>query len=176
MELFSGGELDRMFMEKSGCANYSYTPWVSENNDVYERAVYYKFEKRISRYRVEVTSTQQKSTLEGGKGWLLQEVMNFHGVPLGDYFNVSKPDLASSTFYDVFVFSLFLSSNNALQLHIRYQIEELTPKACKVQVLFGTEWLKSTKHQKRISKNILKNLQERLKVTFSLVEKEFLAK
>lgn len=107
MELFSGGELDRMFMEKSGCVNYSYTSWVSENSGVYERAVYYKFEKRISRYKVEVTSTQQKSTMEGGKGWLLQEVMNFHGVPLGDFFNVSKPNLAcSSTFYDVFVVSL----------------------------------------------------------------------
>ncbi|KAL5163713.1 C2 and GRAM domain-containing protein [Glycine soja] len=149
MELFSGGELDRMFMEKSGCVNYSYTPWVSENSDVYERAIYYKFEKRISRYRVEVTSTQQRSLLEG-KGWLLQEVMNFHGVPLGDFFN----------------------------LHLHYQIEDLSPKAnsCKVQVLFGTEWLKSTKHQKRITKNILKNLQERLKLTFSLVEKEFLSK
>lgn len=93
MELFSGGELDRMFMEKSGCVNYSYTPWVSENSDVYERAIYYKFEKRISRYRVEVTSTQQRSLLEG-KGWLLKEVKNFHGVPLGDFFNVSKPNLA----------------------------------------------------------------------------------
>jgi hypothetical protein len=76
-------------MEKSGCVSYSYTPWVSENNDVYERAVYYKFEKRISRYKVEVTSTQQKTLLDG-KGWLVEEVMNFHGVPLGDYFNVSK--------------------------------------------------------------------------------------
>ncbi|MCH90003.1 C2 and GRAM domain plant-like protein, partial [Trifolium medium] len=81
MELFSGGELDCRVMEKSGCVSYSYTPWVSENNDVYERAVYYKFEKRISRYKVEVTSTQQKSLLEG-KGWLVEEVMNFHGVPL----------------------------------------------------------------------------------------------
>ncbi|KAG4929143.1 C2 and GRAM domain-containing protein [Glycine max] len=149
MELFSGGELDRMFMEKSGCVNYSYTPWVSENSDVYERAIYYKFEKRISRYRVEVTSTQQRSLLEG-KGWLLKEVKNFHGVPLGDFFN----------------------------LHLHYLIEDLSPKAnsCKVQVLFGTEWLKCTKHQKRITKNILKNLQERLKLTFSLVEKEFLSK
>ncbi|KAL9325647.1 hypothetical protein ACSQ67_006292 [Phaseolus vulgaris] len=171
MELFSGGELDRMFMEKSGCVNYSYTPWVSENSGVYERAVYYKFEKRISRYRVEVTSTQQKSILEG-KGWLLQEVMNFHGVPLGDFFN-------AYLFVVLLLLSFYrclISSNNALQLHIRYQIEDLTPKACKVQVLFGTEWLKSTKHQKRITKNILKNLQERLKLTFSLVEKEFLAK
>ncbi|KAK2359151.1 C2 and GRAM domain-containing protein [Trifolium repens] len=149
MELFSGGELDCRVMEKSGCVSYSYTPWVSENNDVYERAVYYKFEKRISRYKVEVTSTQQKTLLDG-KGWLVEEVMNFHGVPLGDYFN----------------------------LHLRYQIDDLLPKGkgCKVQVLFGIEWLKNTKHQKRITKNILKNLQERLKLTFSLVEKEFLEK
>ncbi|KAJ1400371.1 VASt domain [Sesbania bispinosa] len=97
MEQFSGGELDRRIMEKSGCVNYSYTPWVSENTDVYERAVYYKFEKRISRYRVEVTSTQQRSPLDGN-GWLLEEVMNFHGVPLGDYFNVSKPNLACPDF------------------------------------------------------------------------------
>ncbi|XP_045818052.1 C2 and GRAM domain-containing protein At1g03370-like isoform X2 [Trifolium pratense] len=94
MELFSGGELDCRVMEKSGCVSYSYTPWVSENNDVYERAVYYKFEKRISRYKVEVTSTQQKSLLEG-KGWLVEEVMNFHGVPLGDYFNVIAPSLSN---------------------------------------------------------------------------------
>ncbi|XP_061354863.1 C2 and GRAM domain-containing protein At1g03370-like [Gastrolobium bilobum] len=149
MELFSGGELDRRVMENSGCVDYSYTPWVSENSNVYERAVYYKFEKRISRYRVEVTSTQQRTLLDG-KGWRLEEVMNFHGVPLGDYFN----------------------------LRLCYHIDDLPPKAkgCKVQVLFGIEWLKSTKHQKRITKNILKNLQERLKLTFSLVEKEFLAK
>ncbi|KAL2339298.1 hypothetical protein Fmac_013744 [Flemingia macrophylla] len=95
MELFGGGELDRMFMEKSGCVNYSFTPWVSENSEVHERAIYYKFEKRISRYRVEVTSTQQRSSLDG-KGWKLEEVMNFHGVPLGDYFNVSKQNLACS--------------------------------------------------------------------------------
>ncbi|KAI4298841.1 hypothetical protein L6164_032357 [Bauhinia variegata] len=150
MELFGGGELDRKVMEKAGCHSYCYTPWVSENSDVYERAVYYKFDKHISRYKGEVTSTQQKSPLSDGKGWLLEEVMNLHGVPLGDYFN----------------------------LHLHYQIEDLPTKikGCKVQVSFGVEWLKSSKHQKRISKNILKNLQERLKVTFSLAEKEFLVK
>ncbi|KAK7246030.1 hypothetical protein RIF29_40887 [Crotalaria pallida] len=150
MEIFSGGELDRRVMEKSGCLNYSYTPWVSENNDISERAVYYKYEKHISRYRGEVTSTQQRSPLLNGKGWVLEEVMNLHGVPLGDYFNI----------------------------HIRYQIEDLPPKAkgCKVQVFFGVEWLKSTKHQKRITKNILQKLQEHLKLTFSLAEKELLPK
>ncbi|XP_029128298.1 C2 and GRAM domain-containing protein At1g03370 isoform X2 [Cajanus cajan] len=146
MEIFSGGELDRRVMEKSGCINYSYTPWVSENIDISERAVYYKFEKRISSYKGEVTSTQQRSPLLDGKGWLVEEVMNLHGVPLGDYFNI----------------------------HLRYQIEDSPPKAkgCRVQVLFGVEWLKSTRNQKRITKNILENIQERLKVTFSLAEKE----
>ncbi|KAJ1428627.1 VASt domain [Sesbania bispinosa] len=150
MEIFSGGELDRRVMEKSGCLNYSYTPWVSENTDVSERAVYYKFEKRISSYKGEVTSTQQRSPLSDRKGWLLEEVMNLHGVPLGDHFSI----------------------------HLRYQIEDLPPKAkgCRVQVSFGVEWLKSTKNQKRITKNILHNLQERLKVTFSLAEKELLPK
>ncbi|XP_047182304.1 C2 and GRAM domain-containing protein At1g03370 isoform X1 [Vigna umbellata] len=146
MEIFSGGELDRRVMEKLGYLNYSYTPWVSENHDISERAVYYKFEKRISSYKGEVTSTQQRSPLSDGKGWLVEELMNLHGVPLGDYFNI----------------------------HLRYQIEDLPPKAkgCKVQVLFGMEWLKSSKNQKRLTKNILQNVQERLKVTFSLAEKE----
>ncbi|KAL2341428.1 hypothetical protein Fmac_009368 [Flemingia macrophylla] len=150
MEIFSGGELDRRVMEKSGCINYSYTPWVSENLDISERAVYYKFEKRVSSYKGEVTSTQQRSPLLDGKGWLVEEVMNLHGVPLGDYFNI----------------------------HLRYQIEDLPPKAkgCRVQVLFGVEWLKSTRNQKRITKNILENLQERFKLTFSLAEKELLPK
>ncbi|KAK8468849.1 hypothetical protein PHAVU_006G136200 [Phaseolus vulgaris] len=146
MEIFSGGELDRRVMEKLGYLNYSYTPWVSENSLISERAVYYKFEKRISSYKGEVTSTQQRSPLPDGKGWLVEELMNLHGVPLGDYFNI----------------------------HLRYQIEDLPPKAkgCRVQVLFGMEWLKSSKNQKRLTKNILQNVQERLNVTFALAEKE----
>ncbi|CAI8590491.1 unnamed protein product [Vicia faba] len=148
MEIFSGGEVDRRVMENSGCLNYSYTPWVSENSDISERAVYYKFEKHVSSYKGEVTSTQQRSPLLDRKGWLVEEVLNLHGVPLGDYFNI----------------------------HLRYQIEDLPAKAkgCRVSVFFGIEWLKNTKNQKRITKNILQNLQERLKVTFSLAEKELL--
>lgn len=90
MELFNGGELDRKVMENCGCLNYSYTPWVSENKDVYERAIYYRFDKHVSQYGGAVTSTQQRSPLLDGKGFLLEEVMNLHGIPLGDYFNVSK--------------------------------------------------------------------------------------
>lgn len=75
-------------MEKAGCLNYSYTPWELEKADVYERQIYYRFDKCISRYGGEVTSTQQKYPLFDKKGWLVEEVMTLHGVPLGDYFNV----------------------------------------------------------------------------------------
>lgn len=150
MELFSGGELDRRVMEKAGCLNYSYTPWELEKGDVYQRQIYYRFDKRISRYRGEVTSTQQRSPLSDRNGWLVEEVMTLHGVPLGDYFN----------------------------LHLRYQVEDLPSKSrgCNVHVFFGLEWLKSSKHQKRITKNILTNLQDRLKVAFGVLEREFAAR
>ena len=88
MELFSGGELDRKAMERAGCLNYSCSPWDSERADIYERQIYYRFDKRVSRYRGEVTSTQQKSPLSDKNGWLVEEVMTLHGVPLGDYFTV----------------------------------------------------------------------------------------
>lgn len=88
MELFGGGELERIVMEKAGCLNYSCSPWESEKPDVYERQIYYRFDKSISRYRGEVTSTQQRSPLSNGNGWVVEEVMTLHGVPLGDYFNV----------------------------------------------------------------------------------------
>ncbi|XVE87608.1 hypothetical protein DITRI_Ditri19aG0001500 [Diplodiscus trichospermus] len=150
MELFSGGELDRKAMETAGCLNYSCSPWDSESADVYERQIYYRFDKRVSRYRGEVTSIQQKSRLPDKNGWLIEEVMTLHGVPLGDYFN----------------------------LHLRYQVEDLPSRAkgCQVRVFFGIAWLKSTRHQKRIAKNILVNLEDRLKVILGVVEKEFIAR
>ena len=146
MELFGGGEVDRKAMERAGCQSYSCSPWESEKDDVYERQTYYR-DKRISRYRGEVTSTQQKSLVPEKNGWLVEEVMTLHGVPLGDYFN----------------------------LHLRYQMEESTskPKTTYVRVYFGIEWLKSTRHQKRVTKNILVNLQDRLKMTFGFLEKDF---
>ncbi|GER52820.1 C2 calcium/lipid-binding and GRAM domaincontaining protein [Striga asiatica] len=144
-----GSEIDRRVMERAGCLNYSHSPWESEKPDVYQRQLYYKFDKRISRYRGEVTSTQQKSRLSGKNGWLIEEVMTLHGVPLGDYFT----------------------------LHLRYQVEDLPSRSvgCNVQVHFGVAWLKDTRHQKRITKNIVSNLQERLKVMFSVLEKEYVS-
>ncbi|KHG17834.1 hypothetical protein F383_00553 [Gossypium arboreum] len=143
MELFSGGELEYKAMKKAGGLDYSCTPWESEKDDAYERQICYKFDKRVSRYRGEMTSTQQKSQLPNKNGWHIEEVMTLQGVPLGDYFNI----------------------------HLRYQIEDLHSKAegCQVRVFFGIAWLKSTWHQKRITKNIISNLQQRLKVIFGVV-------
>ncbi|KAL6520436.1 hypothetical protein OROHE_017024 [Orobanche hederae] len=149
MELFRGSEIDRRVMERAGCLNYSHSPWESEKPEVYQRQLYYKFDKRISRYRGEVTSTQQKSRLSGKNGWLIEEVMTLHGIPLGDFFT----------------------------LHLRYQVEDLPSRSvgCNIQVYFGIAWLKYTKHQKRITKNIVSNIQERLKVMFSVLEKEYVS-
>ncbi|KAK4373661.1 hypothetical protein RND71_009045 [Anisodus tanguticus] len=151
MELFSGNELDRKVMERVGCLNYSYSPWEeSEKPDVYQRQLYYKFDKCISRYRAEVTSTQQRSRLSDKNGWLIEEVMTLHGVPLGDYFN----------------------------LRLGYLVENVPSRSgrCNVQVQLGIAWLKYSRHQKRITKNIVSNLQERLLVMCSGVEKEYLSK
>ncbi|KAL1559971.1 C2 and GRAM domain-containing protein-like isoform X1 [Salvia divinorum] len=149
MELFRGSEIDRRVMERTGCLNYSHSPWDPEKADVYQRQLYYKFDKRISRYRGEVTSTQQKSRLSGKQGWLIEEIMTLHGIPLGEYFT----------------------------LHLRYQVEDLPSRSvgCSVQVYFGIAWLKHTRHQKRITKNIVSNLQDRLKVMFSVLEKEYVS-
>ncbi|KAM7269994.1 hypothetical protein ACFE04_029208 [Oxalis oulophora] len=84
MEVFSSKEI----MEKAGCLNYYFSPWESENDEAFERTVYYKFDKRISQYRGEVTSTQQKYRNPSGNGWIVDEVMTLHGVPLGDFFDV----------------------------------------------------------------------------------------
>ncbi|CAA2962887.1 C2 and GRAM domain-containing At1g03370 [Olea europaea subsp. europaea] len=149
MELFRGSEIDRRVMERAGCLNYSHSPWESEKQDVYQRQLYYKFDKRISRYRGEVTSTQQKSRLSGKNGWLIEEVMTLHGVPLGDFFT----------------------------LHLRYQVEDLPSRSvgCNVEVYFGITWSKDSKQKKRITKNILSNLQDRLTVMFSVLEKEYVS-
>lgn len=147
LEFFSGSELEHKAMEKAGCINYSQTPWESEKGDVYERQVCYKFAKSISRYGGEARSTQQRYPSSDGNGWTVEEVMTLHGIPLGDYFN----------------------------LQLRYQAEDLPSKqkGCQIKVFFGIAWLKSTRHQKRITKNILQNLQSRLKVIGSVIEKEF---
>lgn len=170
-------------MERAGCLNYSHSPWEYEKPDVHQRQLYYKFDKRISRYRGEVTSTQQRSRLSGRNGWLIEEVMTLHGIPLGDYFTVCPLPLNlfllteshAFIFHSVFFFPHFWWPS--LQLHLRYQVEDLPSRSvgCNVQVLFGIAWLKFTRQQKKITKNIVSNLQERLKVMFSVLEKEYVS-
>ncbi|XAR73394.1 hypothetical protein NMG60_11007347 [Bertholletia excelsa] len=149
MEIFGGNELERRVMEGVGCLNYSYSPWESVKPDVCQRQIYYKFDKNRSLNRAEVTSSQQRSPLSDKNGWLIEEVLTIHGIPLGEYFN----------------------------LHLKYQAEDIPSRSagCNVQVFLGIAWLKSTKHQKKYTKNIHSNLPGRLKVLFSLVEKEFVS-
>lgn len=149
MELFSGSELERRAMERAHCVNYSTSPWEFEKADVYQRQTYYKFDISVSRYGGEVTTSQQKSRLTDRNGWLVEEVTTLHGVPLGDYFT----------------------------LHTKYQIEDQASRSmgCKVVVYFGIAWLKSTKHKKKITKNIHINLQDRMMIMFSTIEKEFVS-
>ncbi|KAG6387535.1 hypothetical protein SASPL_152727 [Salvia splendens] len=150
MELFGGREIEERVMERAGCLNYSHSPWESYKADVHQRQLYYKLQKCIPLYKGEVASTQQKLRLSVKNGWLIKELMNLQGLPLGDNFS----------------------------LHLRYHIEDLPAKyaACSVQVNLGVTWLKYTRNQKRITKNITSILKKRVKLVFSILEKEYIAK
>ncbi|KAK4744017.1 hypothetical protein SAY87_010329 [Trapa incisa] len=147
MEVFGGGDMEKRIMERAGCVDYTISPWDSEKPEIYQRQINYRFDKRVSSYRGKATCTQQKYPLSDKSGCVIEEVMTLNGIPLGDYFN----------------------------LHLKYQVEESLsrPKASNVQVFSGVAWLKSCRHQKRVTKNILHSLQERLKIMFSAFEKEF---
>ncbi|KAF6153823.1 hypothetical protein GIB67_001056 [Kingdonia uniflora] len=147
IELFSGGHLERKVMEKVGCLNYTCTPWEAVNSDVFQRQISYKFDKHISRYSGEVTSTQQRSHNADRNGCVIEESATLLGVPLGDYFT----------------------------LRLKYQVEDIPSrsKSCTVKVYFGFAWLKDTKNQKRIVKNVRSNVSDRVKVMFHQVEKEY---
>ncbi|KAL6858880.1 hypothetical protein ACP4OV_017882 [Aristida adscensionis] len=146
MEVFEGGSLEIKVMEKVGCLKYSATQWESDKPNECQRQIHYKFSKKLSPVGGEVTGTQLKSPMPNKKGWIIEEVMELQGVLLGDFFT----------------------------LHIKYQIEDLAPKqrACNVQVSLGIEWSKSTRHQKRIEKNVFSSSSARLKEMFNLAARE----
>ncbi|KAJ7956175.1 C2 and GRAM domain-containing protein [Quillaja saponaria] len=159
MELFDGGKLEHKIMEKSGCINYVATRWEPVKSDVYsdqkkvktdvyERSLSYKFNRHVSIFGGEVTSTQQKFPVENNVGWIVNEVMTLHGVPFGDHFHV----------------------------HFRYQIEKsaLGHCACKCDAYIRITWVKSSKFQHRINRNITEKFSHRLKEIFELVEREIL--
>ncbi|KDP31032.1 hypothetical protein JCGZ_11408 [Jatropha curcas] len=148
MEIFDGGKMEHKIMEKSGCLNYATTTWESVKPGIFERHVSYKFNRHVSIFGGEVTCTQQKSPIADDRGWIVNEVMVLHNVPFGDHFRVN----------------------------FRYQIEQCTlaHSACKCDVYVGTNWLKSTKFQQRITRNITEKFTHRLKEIFELLEREVL--
>lgn len=89
MAMFDGGELEHKVMSKSGCLNYVTTTWEDVTSCVQERRVSYKFSRRISMFGGEVTCTQQRSALPNDVGWVVNEIMTLHNIPLSDHFRVS---------------------------------------------------------------------------------------
>lgn len=61
-----------------------------------------------------------------------------------------------------------------MQLQLKYYMVKVPskPSTSSVQVLLGIAWLKSTKQQKKVTKNIISNTSNRVKELFAEVEKE----
>ncbi|XP_061343598.1 C2 and GRAM domain-containing protein At5g50170 [Gastrolobium bilobum] len=148
MGIFDGGNLEHKTMQRTGCINYETTTWELVKPDVYERRVSYQFNRHVSVFGGEVTCTQQKFPNANTGGWIVNEVMALHGVPFADHFRI----------------------------HFRYEIEKsaLGDCACKCDAYIGSMWLKSSKFQQRINRNITAKFNLRLKEIFELVQKEIL--
>lgn len=131
-----------------GCLNYVATTWETISPSLLERHLCYKFNRRVSTFGGDVTCIQQKSPSNEGRGWIVNEIMSLHDVPFGDHFRVQ----------------------------FRYQVEEsnVASSSCKCDVYVGVAWLKSTKFEQRITRNILEKFTLRLRELFVLVEREIL--
>ena len=88
MEMFSGGPLEHKVMERAGCVDYSATEWELLNRNVYQRRISFRFDKSLSRYGGEATTTQQKYNLPNQNDWIVEEVMTLQGVQNEDYSSV----------------------------------------------------------------------------------------
>ncbi|XP_057804274.1 C2 and GRAM domain-containing protein At5g50170 isoform X2 [Salvia miltiorrhiza] len=148
MEMFDGGEIEHKVMSKSGCLNYATTAWDQVAADVQERRVNYRLSRRISNFGGEVTSTQQKSPLPDDSGWVVNEIMTLHNVPLSDHFRVQ----------------------------FRYHIERssFTHNSCRCDVYIGIMWLRNTMFESRITRNIIDKFTHRSEELLQLVEREAL--
>ncbi|ESW10014.1 hypothetical protein PHAVU_009G174400 [Phaseolus vulgaris] len=148
MGIFGGGNLEHKIMQRTGCMNYETTSWELVKPDVFERRVSYQFNRQVSAFGGEVTCTQQKCQNANTGGWTVIEVMALHGVPFADHFHI----------------------------HLRYEIEKssLGECACKCDAYIGVMWLKSSKFQQRINRNIIAKFNLRLKEIFELAQKEIL--
>ncbi|CAL5059677.1 unnamed protein product [Urochloa decumbens] len=146
MEMFSGGSLEHKVMERAGCVDYSATEWELLNRDIYQRRISFRFDKSLSRYGGEATTTQQKYKLPNQDGWVIEEVMTLQGIQHEDY--------------------------SSIQLKYQMTSTPLKPNTCSLKVLLGIVWLKGAKHQKKAAKNVMANSANRLKEIFAEVEKE----
>jgi len=88
MEMFSGGPLEHKVMERAGCVDYSATEWELLNRNVYQRRISFRFDKSLSRYGGEATTTQQKYNIPNQNDWIVEEVMTLQGVQNEDYSSV----------------------------------------------------------------------------------------
>ncbi|PVH65787.1 hypothetical protein PAHAL_1G076600 [Panicum hallii] len=146
MEMFSGGSLEHKVMERAGCVDYSATEWELLNRDIYQRRISFRFDKSLSRYGGEATTTQKKYKLPNQEGWVIEEVMTLQGVQHEDY--------------------------SSIQLKYHMTSTPLRLNTCSLKVLLGVAWLKGAKHQKKAAKNVIVNSTNRLREIFVEVEKE----
>ena len=60
------------------------------------------------------------------------------------------------------------------QVHLRYNVQGVTSEApsSRCEILVGIEWLKSSKFQKRIARNICEKLAHRAKEVLEVAGKE----
>lgn len=102
MEMFSGGPLEHKMMQKVGCIDYTVTEWELVGCNIQQRQTSYKFDKNLSRYGGEATTTEQKYSLVNLDGWAIDKVMTLQGVLHADYFNVRHSLHIYSTFFSKF--------------------------------------------------------------------------
>lgn len=64
----------------------------------------------------------------------------------------------------------------SIQVQFRYHIEKssFTHNSCKCDIYLGLMWLRNTKFEPRITKNIMSKFTHRLEEIFQLVEREVL--
>ncbi|KAI3686421.1 hypothetical protein L1987_80097 [Smallanthus sonchifolius] len=145
MEIFEGGDLDKKVMGKLCRLNYNTTDWepVTGRSDMLERRLCWKFNRKVSSFGGDVTCTQQKSPITGGKGWTVNESMSLHDVPFGDHFYVQ----------------------------VKYEIVDCRPGWCACDVFIGVVWLKSCKFEQRITRNVVVKFGDWVREMFESVER-----
>lgn len=115
MEFFEGGKLEHRVMEKSGCLNYTTTPWKFVKLGIVQRHISYQFDHSVSIFEGKVTCIQQKFPVTGGSDeeeWIVNEVMSLQDVPFGNCFrvcNATKNCSLHCLFVETLVSTLLLS-------------------------------------------------------------------